>query len=104
MTSTETSQTSPGFSDETPNGASSHAPHRPWQFILALARCLVCAYGASMKAVRKITRWRDIAIVLYFRTYGRRCVKCSEPVELRAAALYAMEEGELLLFHEGCKP
>ena len=57
-----------------------------------------------MESLRKILHWRKLAIEMYFRTYGRRCVRCSKLVKEPDAALYYMATGELLLVHQRCEP
>lgn len=82
-------------SDASTCQASSHAAHLPSEF-LALAGFVVRVDGARM-----ITDWRATAIRLYFRCFGSRCILCSKPVLIRAAALLE-RDGELFLFHNRC--
>lgn len=57
------------------------------------------------RTLRKITVWRATALELYFRLSGRRCLRCSKPVETKDAELYRMlPGGDLLLVHRRCKP
>ena len=55
--------------------------------------------------VRRISRWRKAAIVLYQYAFGNRCIRCSKPVKAKDAVLWHMEGGpEVLLTHRKCKP
>lgn len=56
--------------------------------------------------MRRACNWRALALELYRRMYGRRCLKCSQIVTAKDAALYRLSGrgGELLLVHERCKP
>jgi hypothetical protein len=51
---------------------------------------------------KPVTNWRSLAFELYVRLYGKRCVKCSDPIELKDAVIY--RDGELFaLVHKRCK-
>lgn len=62
----------------------------------------------GMPEVARVHRgeWQGVAIELYFKIFGRRCVCCSGLVKPEEAMLYRLAgpEAELLLVHEGCKP
>ena len=46
--------------------------------------------------------WKGIALRMYFKLYGRRCVICSKPVNPEDAHL-ELRDTELHLMHEQCK-
>ena len=46
--------------------------------------------------------WKETALVLYFKLFGKRCVFCSKLVSIEEA--YLEQKGEdLYLLHEQCK-
>jgi len=53
--------------------------------------------------LRKVTRWREVALALYRKCFGRRCIVCSQYVDDKDAAMYMMEGiDEVLLVHKKC--
>lgn len=46
--------------------------------------------------------WKELAIQLYMRLYGKRCVLCSKPVEVKDAHI-EIRDNEQYLMHEACK-
>ena len=59
-----------------------------------------------MKMARwiRIKNWKKLAIELYFKQHGRRCVKCSDPVSTHSAALYKDGFGNVALTHDRMCP
>jgi hypothetical protein len=53
--------------------------------------------------LRKVTRWKELALALYRKLYGRRCIVCSQYVDDEDAAMYTMEGlDEVILVHRDC--
>jgi hypothetical protein len=61
---------------------------------------------APKRKLQRITSWREVALAMYRKVYGRRCVRCSQIVEEKDAVLYRMSGlgDELILAHRNCKP
>jgi hypothetical protein len=55
-----------------------------------------------MRRWRAITDWQSLAVEMYFRRYGRRCVRCSKIVEAKDALLHK-DGTEIVLTHVRCK-
>ena len=51
---------------------------------------------------RNYMYWKDIALTVYFKVFGRRCVLCSKLVVKEDAHL-EQRDGELYLIHKQCK-
>lgn len=45
--------------------------------------------------------WKSLALNLYMRHHGRRCVLCSKPVEKKEAHIEVRDK-ELYLMHKEC--
>ena len=45
--------------------------------------------------------WKKLALEFYFKLYGRRCIICSKPVEVKVAHL-EHRENEYYLMHQKC--
>lgn len=59
-----------------------------------------------MSKAKPIRGWRQAALELYFRLYGRRCCKCHHPiVDLKHVRLYRYHyeyNDEYMLTHTRC--
>jgi hypothetical protein len=54
---------------------------------------------------RKITDWRKVALLMYQRLYGCRCVRCSDPVRLpEDGVLYRLNDDIVLTHKKTCGP
>ena len=49
----------------------------------------------------QIMNWKSLALNLYMRHHGRRCVLCSKPVEKKEAQIEVRDK-ELYLMHKEC--
>lgn len=56
-----------------------------------------------MNRPRRITNYRLAVVRIYFRVFGRRCIRCSRPVTERDAVLWLWDT-DFLLTHRKCKP
>jgi hypothetical protein len=55
------------------------------------------------RTLTRVTSWKWLALYLYRKAHGRRCVSCSKPVDNEDAALYTMEGlDDLILVHKNC--
>lgn len=52
---------------------------------------------------RLVKDWHMMAVEMYFLHHGRRCVKCSDPVEKKDAVFYKGTCGEIALVHAAGK-
>jgi hypothetical protein len=52
---------------------------------------------------KRVTNWRKVALEMLRKTQGRRCVKCSFPVEEADAVLYRISRGEYMIKHKNCE-
>jgi hypothetical protein len=50
-----------------------------------------------------VTNWRRVALEILRTTQGRRCVKCSFPVDEKDAVLYRICRGAYMLKHRKCE-
>jgi hypothetical protein len=50
----------------------------------------------------RVHNWKQFAIQLYVQLYGRRCVICSKPVEIKEAHI-EIRNKEHYLMHAACK-
>jgi hypothetical protein len=46
--------------------------------------------------------WKKLALEFYFKLYGRRCIICSKPVDVKEAHLEVRDK-EYYLMHKACK-
>jgi hypothetical protein len=52
----------------------------------------------------EITDWKQLALDLYRKAHGRRCVSCGAYVDPSDAAMFTVDGiDEVILVHEGCK-
>lgn len=49
-----------------------------------------------------INDWRAAALRLYYRVGGKRCVKCSKPVDIPVDGVLYEMYGEFMLLHQDC--
>jgi hypothetical protein len=55
------------------------------------------------RTLTRVTSWKWLALYLYRKLYGRRCVSCSKPVGDDDADLYILDGlGEVILKHKEC--
>ena len=47
-------------------------------------------------------KWKEMAIYLYMKLHGRRCVLCSKVVEVKDAHIEVRDE-EYYLMHKTCR-
>jgi hypothetical protein len=45
--------------------------------------------------------WKKLALEFYFKLYGRRCIICSKPVDVKESHL-EVRDNEYYLMHKAC--
>jgi hypothetical protein len=58
------------------------------------------------RKLRKVTAHKRASYWIFRAMFGRRCTRCSFPVEERDAVFYELVglSHEFILLHRGCKP
>lgn len=72
---------------------------KPWKRTISEAEWNAMWETRSVTLQDGETNWRALAVDLYFKLHGRRCIACSKPVQSDNAKIVT-RDGVHYLFHE----